>query len=132
MSVWKLKATLIVKIVKIVKSFVKSEKAFNGPSKICGRQPLKHFTWSILEYFVPNKLQLNVIYFFQEKSSLSDKIESVHHKAMLAIIGVIREFSYEKLYQELGFESLRNRRWLRRMPYLNKINSTNRFLICMN
>ena len=25
----------------------------NGPSKICGRQPLKIFTWSILEYFVP-------------------------------------------------------------------------------
>ena len=26
----------------------------NGPSKICGRQPLKNFTWSIPEYFVPN------------------------------------------------------------------------------
>ena len=25
----------------------------NGPSKICGRQPLKNFTWSILEYFAP-------------------------------------------------------------------------------
>ena len=25
----------------------------NGPSKICGRQPLKNFIWSILEYFVP-------------------------------------------------------------------------------
>ena len=25
----------------------------NGPSKICGRQPLKNLTWSILEYFVP-------------------------------------------------------------------------------
>ena len=24
----------------------------NGPSKICGRQPLRNFTWSILEYFV--------------------------------------------------------------------------------
>ena len=26
----------------------------NGPSKICGRQPLKKFTWSILEYLDPN------------------------------------------------------------------------------
>ena len=26
----------------------------NGPSKICGRQPLKDFTWSILEYLDPN------------------------------------------------------------------------------
>ena len=24
----------------------------NGPSKICGRQPLRNFTWPILEYFV--------------------------------------------------------------------------------
>ena len=23
------------------------------PSKICGRQPLKHFIWSTLEYIVP-------------------------------------------------------------------------------
>ena len=26
----------------------------NGPSKICVRQPLKNFTWSILEYFAPS------------------------------------------------------------------------------
>ena len=26
----------------------------NGPSKICRRQPLKDFTWSILEYLDPN------------------------------------------------------------------------------
>ena len=25
----------------------------SGPSKICGRQSLKNFTWSTLEYFVP-------------------------------------------------------------------------------
>ena len=25
----------------------------NGQSKICGRQPLKILTWSILQYFVP-------------------------------------------------------------------------------
>ena len=30
------------------------DKVFkNGPSKICGRQPLEIFTWSILEYFAP-------------------------------------------------------------------------------
>ena len=31
----------------------KWDKVFkNGPSEICGRQLLKNFTWSILEYFV--------------------------------------------------------------------------------
>ena len=35
-------------------SGVKWDKLFkNGPSKICGRQPLKTFTWFILEYFAP-------------------------------------------------------------------------------
>ena len=30
------------------------DKVFkNGPSKTCGRELLKNFTWSILEYFVP-------------------------------------------------------------------------------
>ena len=34
---------------------LKWEKVFkNGPSKICGRQPLKIFTWSVLEYLAPN------------------------------------------------------------------------------
>ena len=28
----------------------------NGPSKICGRQPLNNFTWSFLEYLDPNWL----------------------------------------------------------------------------
>ena len=26
----------------------------NGAGEICGRQPLKNFTWSILKYFVPS------------------------------------------------------------------------------
>ena len=38
-------------------------------------------------------------------------IESVQYNAALAITGAIRGSSREKLYQELGFESLRDRRW---------------------
>ena len=35
----------------------KWDKVFKkGPCKICGRQPLKNCTWSILEYFVPNNV----------------------------------------------------------------------------
>ena len=57
-------------------------------------------------------------------SSLSDKIESAQYDAVLAITGTIRGTSKEKLYQELGPESLKNRRWLRRMCYLYKNIST--------
>ena len=66
----------------------------------------------------------DVIYDQPNNSSLSDKIEIVQYNAVLAITGAIRGASKEKLYQELGFESLKNRRWLRRMSYLYKIVST--------
>ena len=39
------------------------DKVFkNGPSKVFGRQPLKNFTWSILEYFVPYIKQTITLY----------------------------------------------------------------------
>ena len=38
-------------------------------------------------------------------------IESVQYNAALAITGSIHGTSHEKLYQELGFESLHVRRW---------------------
>ena len=38
-------------------------------------------------------------------------IESVQYNAALAITGAIRGSSGENFYQELGFESLRDRRW---------------------
>ena len=63
----------------------------------------------------------DVIYDQPNSSSLSDKIKSVQHNAVLSITGAIRGTSKEKLYQELGLESLRNRRWLRRMSYLYEI-----------
>ena len=66
----------------------------------------------------------DVIYDQPNNSNLSDKIESVQHNAVLAITGAIRVTSKQKLYQELGLESLRNRRWLRRMSYIYKIIST--------
>ena len=40
----------------------KCDKVFkNGPSKICEEQPLKNFTWSILEYFDSNNPWQNSI-----------------------------------------------------------------------
>ena len=66
----------------------------------------------------------DVIYDQPNNSRLSDKIETVQYNAALAITGAIRGISKEKLYQELGLESLKDRRWLTRMSYLYKIIST--------
>ena len=56
--------------------------------------------------------------------SVANKIESVQYNAALVITGAIKGTSKEKLYQELGFESLKDRRWLRRLCYLYKIVNT--------
>ena len=66
----------------------------------------------------------DVIYDQPNLSSLTNKIESVQYNAALAITGAIRGTSKEKLYQELGFESLKDRRWLRWLCYLYKIVNT--------
>ena len=41
----------------------------NGPSKICGRQPLKKFTWSILKYFKRWSFSTKIITDFQPMTS---------------------------------------------------------------
>ena len=63
----------------------------------------------------------DVIYDQPNISSLANKIESVQYNVALAITGAIRVISKEKLYQDLGFESLKDRRRLRRLCYLYKI-----------
>ena len=52
----------------------------------------------------------DVIYDQPNPPSLVNKIESVQYNAALAITGAIGGTSKEKLYQELGFESLKDRR----------------------
>ena len=59
-----------------------------------------------------------------ENESFSSKVESVQYNTYLAITGATRRTSQEKLYQELGLESLRSRRWLRRMCYFYKVVKT--------
>ena len=66
----------------------------------------------------------DVIYDQPNHSHLSDKIEFVQYNAALTITGAIRGTSKEKLYRELGLESLEDRMWLRRMSYLHQIIST--------
>ena len=58
------------------------------------------------------------------------KKESVQYNATLAVTGAIRGTYREKLYQELGLESLKDRRWLRRLFYLRKVLST-KLPICL-
>ena len=53
--------------------------------------------------------------------SFHERIESIQYNAAISITGAIRGTSSEKLYQELGLESLRSRRWLRKLCLFYKI-----------
>ena len=53
--------------------------------------------------------------------SLMEKLESVQYSAARAITGTWRGKSREKLYSEIGLESLSCRRWSRRLTLLYKI-----------
>ena len=48
-------------------------------------------------------------------NNFTKKLESIQCNAAIAIIGAIRGTSSEKLFQELGLESLKWRRWLRKL-----------------
>ena len=52
----------------------------------------------------------DVIYDQLQNESFCEKLESVQYKATLAITGAMQGNSRDKLYQELGLESLNSRR----------------------
>ena len=57
----------------------------------------------------------DIIYDQPQNEFLCEKLESVQYKVALAITGAIKGSSREKIYQEIGFESLKSRRWYKRL-----------------
>ena len=77
---------------------------------------------TIYKTFVRSQLDFaDVIYDQVFNSSFHEKLESIQNNACLAITGAIRGTSSEKLYQELGLESLKSRRWFRKHCHFYKI-----------
>ena len=62
-----------------------------------------------------------MIYDRPQNESFCNKIESVQYKAALAITGAIQGTSRDKFNQELGLESLKSRRWYKRLCCMYKI-----------
>ena len=63
----------------------------------------------------------DIIYDQTFNESFHQRIESIQYNAAVTITGAIGGTSSEKLYQELGLESLRARRWLRKPCLFYKI-----------
>ena len=68
----------------------------------------------------------DIIYDQPQNESFCEKLESVHYKFVLAITGAIQGSSREKIYQELGLESLKSRRWYKRLCCMFKIMNEKR------
>ena len=63
----------------------------------------------------------DIIYDQTKNESFCEKLESVEYNAVLAMADAIKGTSCEKIYQELGLESLKSRRWYRRPSWMFKI-----------
>ena len=66
----------------------------------------------------------DIIYDQPNNEQFCNMIERVQYNSALAITGAIKGTSQQKIYNELGFESLRFRRWFRHLCVFYKIKTT--------
>ena len=82
----------------------------------------RHSLVTLYKAFIrPHLDYADIIYDKPSNINICNKIESLQYNAALAITGAIRGSSKEKLYQELGFDFLSSRRWLRKLCLFYKI-----------
>ena len=91
------------------------------PSTLVSRQSLlsiyKSFARPILEYG-------DIIYDKPHKIFFMEKIERVQYNVCFVITGAFKGTSRERLYQKLGLESLKDRRWHRKLFLLQNCERT--------
>ena len=83
--------------------------------------PRKSLLTIYKSFIRPHLDYCDVVYDQPNNESFCTKIERILYNAVLAITGAIRGTSQIKLYKELGLESLRFRRWFRRLCTFSKI-----------
>ena len=69
----------------------------------------------------PNLYYADIIYDKPLNISFKKKIETVQYNAALITTGAIKGTCHDKIYQELGLESLADRRWSRKLIFFHKI-----------
>ena len=78
--------------------------------KVRHRLPRKSLITIYKTFLRPQIDYGDIIYDQPQNESFCEKIESIQYKAALAITGAIQGTSRERIYQELGLESLKSRR----------------------
>ena len=72
-------------------------------------------------FFRPDLDYADIIYDKLFNESFKTKIEIIQYRAALVITGAIKGTSRDRLYQEIGLESLADRRWSRKIFFFHKI-----------
>ena len=85
----------------------------------------RHSLITIYKSFVRPHLDYGDVNYDQPNNESSkQKIERIQYKASLAITGAIKETSQSQLSSELGFESLKFRRWFRKLCTFFKLKTS--------
>ena len=82
---------------------------------------LPHLDYGDVIYHKPNNI--NILDSSISLNTLMERIEKVQYHACLAITGCWKGTSRAKIYEELGLESLNDRRWSHRLFLLYKIHN---------
>ena len=86
---------------------------------------------TIYKYFIRPHLDcVDMVYNQTFNMSFRQKIKTIQYNAALAITGAIRGSSREKLYQELGLETLQQRLWYRKLCCFYKILKSQWTYLC--
>ena len=112
-----MKAKIIVGIIKYLSSFLPL-KTLDQMYKALVRS---HLDYCDTIYHMPalsNQINLGVTL-----TSLMETAERTQYQAALAITGAWQGSNQSKLYEELGWESLSDRRWCRRILQIHKIKT---------
>ena len=73
--------------------------------------------------YIRPHLDYGDVIFHNQRMDLMELIERVQYKAALIVSGCWQGTRRDKLYDELGWKSLSDRRWARRMTIFYKINN---------
>ena len=99
----------------------KANKGIGLIKRLHAYLPRKSLLTIYFSFVRPHLDYCDIIYDQPNNDTFCSMIESVQYNAALAITGTIRGSSRERLYQELGLESLSDRRWYRRLVYFFNI-----------
>ena len=96
---------------------------YNKVNKTIGLLHKGHNSFIILykSYIRPNPDYGDIIYDQTHAASFHQNIEPVQYNSALAITGAMRGTSKDKLYQELGLETIEKREWYMKLCCFFKI-----------